>query len=161
MTIRAVFDTNTAISAMLWGGVPHRAFNADETFGVLFFSSPFLLREVATVLERAKFDRAFSKITATRARLTSEYFEKVHVVDPKAVPDVIPGDSTDNHVLACAVEAQADVVVSGDGHLRDIGSYSGIPIMNAADFLDHLHASGGDPEAFRRRTRPSASQSPT
>ena len=46
----------------------------------------------------------------------------------RAVPD-------DDAVLACAVEAEADYIVSGDRHLLVLGSYEGIHILRAAEFL--------------------------
>jgi predicted nucleic acid-binding protein len=40
--------------------------------------------------------------------------------------------------LECAVEGKADVIVSGDHHLRDLKSYQGIPIVRPIDFLRTL-----------------------
>jgi len=54
------------------------------------------------------------------------------------VTGVIPADPTDEIVLACAVEGQADLVVSGDHHLLDLGEYHGIPITTARMFLEQL-----------------------
>ena len=41
-------------------------------------------------------------------------------------------------VLACAVEAHVDVIVSGDHHLLDLGTYRDIPILTAREFLERL-----------------------
>jgi predicted nucleic acid-binding protein len=38
-------------------------------------------------------------------------------------------------VLACAVQAGADYVVSGDPHLVDLLTYQGIPILTPSAFL--------------------------
>ena len=50
----------------------------------------------------------------------------------------IPADPVDEMVLACAVEGQADLIVSGDRHLLDLGEYQGIPIVTAREFLGWL-----------------------
>jgi predicted nucleic acid-binding protein len=51
-----------------------------------------------------------------------------------SVPDV----PKDEMFLACALDGQADVIVSGDHHLLDLGSYREIPIMTARQFLEGL-----------------------
>lgn len=60
-----------------------------------------------------------------------------HVVLPDAVElDVVKDDPDDNKVLACALAAHADYIVSGDGHLLKLGVFKNIPIVTAKDFLD-------------------------
>jgi len=58
------------------------------------------------------------------------------VVEGKAQIDVIQADPTDNKYLACALEGEAEYIVSGDRHLLDVGQYQGIKIMNAQAFLN-------------------------
>jgi hypothetical protein len=47
-------------------------------------------------------------------------------------------DPTDNKVLACAVEGQADYVVASDGHLLKLGRYSHIEVVPPRRFLEVL-----------------------
>ena len=47
-------------------------------------------------------------------------------------------DADDDHVLACAVAAHADLIVSGDGDLLDLGDYERIPIMTASAALERI-----------------------
>jgi len=168
MTLRVVLDTNTVISGMLWKnkGAPIRTIRADENHQIQFYSSPFLLWEYASVLERAKFDATVKSSGSTRAELISEYTNKVLEVEPDFVPSVIPGDPPDNYVLACAVKAMADVIVSGNKHfLRNpifgasddpaaFVSYMGIPIVNAAGFVEKYLGSGPDAAPLRGETTP-------
>jgi predicted nucleic acid-binding protein len=46
----------------------------------------------------------------------------------------------DDHVLACALAAKAEIIVSGDRHLLDLREYQDIPILNTADALQRLEA---------------------
>jgi len=41
-------------------------------------------------------------------------------------------------VLACAIAAKADLVVSGDSDLLKLGQYHGIPIVTVAEALTRL-----------------------
>jgi len=52
--------------------------------------------------------------------------------------NAIPDDPQDEIFLACALDGQADLIVSGDRHLLDLGKYHGIPILTARQFLDTL-----------------------
>jgi len=49
-----------------------------------------------------------------------------------------PDDPKDEMILACALDGQADVIVSGDLHLLDLGVYRDILIITARQFLDRL-----------------------
>jgi predicted nucleic acid-binding protein len=54
-------------------------------------------------------------------------------VQPVAVPRVVPDDAEDDQVLACALAANAELIVSGDKHLLSLGSqYQGMPIVTPA-----------------------------
>jgi len=44
-------------------------------------------------------------------------------------------DAPDNKILECAVEARADVIVTGDRHLLKREKFRDIPIVRLADFL--------------------------
>ena len=55
---------------------------------------------------------------------------------PTDVPRVVPGDVDDDQVIAAAVAAQANLIVSGDRkHLLPLGSHAGIAIVDAAEAL--------------------------
>lgn len=47
-------------------------------------------------------------------------------------------DLDDVHVLACAVSAEADAIVTGDKDLLTLESFAGIPIIDAAEALKRL-----------------------
>jgi len=48
--------------------------------------------------------------------------------------DVIQDDPSDNMILACAVEGEADFIISGDHHLTDLKEFQGIQILSPAAF---------------------------
>lgn len=52
--------------------------------------------------------------------------------------DKIKIDPTDNKFLACALEAKADYVVSGDSHLLELKHFHGIQIVDAKMFLKRM-----------------------
>jgi predicted nucleic acid-binding protein len=53
----------------------------------------------------------------------------------------VPGDIDDDHVIAAAVTAQANLIVSGDRkHLLPLGTHAGIAIIDAAEALRRIEA---------------------
>jgi predicted nucleic acid-binding protein len=77
--------------------------------------------------------------------LVLNYARMTEIVDVSRqdVPRVVIADPDDDHVIACAVAAQADMVVSGDQHLLSLGAYRGIPILGTAQALQRIGSGRG------------------
>ena len=58
-----------------------------------------------------------------------DYTAAVALVEPLTVPRIVHADPDDDHVLACALAARADLIVSGDNDLLTLGHYRDIPIL--------------------------------
>jgi predicted nucleic acid-binding protein len=56
-------------------------------------------------------------------------------VTPLEVPPVIAADPDDDHVIAAAVAAEADLVISGDRHLLTLGTHQSIRIVTPVEAL--------------------------
>ncbi|MCF2504381.1 putative toxin-antitoxin system toxin component, PIN family [Dyadobacter sp. CY107] len=132
MKNKFVFDTNTLISAAL---SPHstnaaaikRAFD----LGIIVYSDS-TWSEFLNVLFRTKFDKYFT--IAEREELADKFlslflYEVVDVV----VSDC--RDPKDNMFLELAVVSKASCIISGDPDLLVLHPFRGIPIINAASFL--------------------------
>jgi uncharacterized protein len=62
------------------------------------------------------------------------YSAMVTLVVPQQVLRVIEQDADDDQVLACAVEARAHLIASGDQHLHRLGgNYQGVRIVTPAE----------------------------
>ncbi len=78
-------------------------------------------------------------IEKTAAMALADYIEVIELVTPTTVPRVVPGDIDDDQVIAAAVAAQADLIVSGDRkHLLPLGSHAGIAIIDAVEALRRI-----------------------
>ena len=65
------------------------------------------------------------------------------ILDELAVHPVITADPDDDHILACAVVARADYLVSYDPHFAPLnGTYQGVTIVKALPFLWALRNTG-------------------
>lgn len=90
------------------------------------------------MLSRNKLTRAVTASGQPPDRLMLRYLNVVRVVGPANVPAVILADPDDDHVLACALAAQAELIVSGDPDLLNLKSYQGIPIVGTAEALERI-----------------------
>jgi hypothetical protein len=106
--------------------------------------SPAIITEVAEVLRTI--------FAWEEARIVRRLKALVRVGDmmiPHITLEVIREDLSDNRILECAVEGQANLIVSGDRHLRRLRTYQGISIVRSIDFmwtLGLIDAHGGPAE---------------
>ncbi|WP_373492981.1 putative toxin-antitoxin system toxin component, PIN family [Aquiflexum sp.] len=130
-----VFDTNALISAHLLGkSVSAEALNRALKRGSLVFSDR-TLSEFAEVLYRAKLDRYF--VEGEREKILNIITYKSKIIKPSAKVKVCR-DPKDDMFLELALSANAACIISGDPHLLEMHPFRGIPIMNAADFLNNF-----------------------
>ena len=130
--MRIVADTNVVVSAFLWGGVPRRILDAADELRIQLFTTHTLVAELEDVLSRGKFAQRLTQSRFTPAYLLARYTELATVIVPEEVTASTLRDPDDAAVLACALAARVDAIVSGDGDLLTLGSYRGIPILTAA-----------------------------
>ena len=131
---RVVLDSNVLISALHFGGVPEELLLMANQGAIEVFLSPFILDEVAGVLQD-KLDWEPKDIRSALRLLK----DVVTLLEPKEKPHPVTTDQADNLVLACAVEAHADFLVTGDKrHLLPLKRYKGIQILTPRDFLEKI-----------------------
>jgi len=139
--MRLVLDTNVVASGLLWNGAPSLLLDAAQTGELELFTSTCLLAELAGILTRAKFAKALAATGLSCEELVLGYAELTTVIVPTAIPLTIVADPSDDHVLACAVTANVDLIVSGDKHLHGLGGqHNGIRIVRPADAVKIIEA---------------------
>lgn len=136
--MRIVADTNTVISGLLWQGAPRRLINASRARKLTLITSPVLLAELAEVLARDKFAARILRADGSAKALVEDYADIVHVIEPDALPVPVSRDPDDDEVLACAITARVDAIVSGDADLLILDNFRGIPILTANQAVANL-----------------------
>jgi putative PIN family toxin of toxin-antitoxin system len=129
------------ISGLLWRGTPHQLLQAiRQRSEVRVFSSQALLEELADVLTRPAATKHLSVIGKTAREVLADFVEAVELVEPTNVPRVVTTAPDDDHVIAAAVAAQGELVVSGDRDLLALSAYQEITIVSSAEALARLIA---------------------
>jgi putative PIN family toxin of toxin-antitoxin system len=135
--VRVVADTNTVVSGLLWdGGPPRQLIDAAFAAEIELYTSAVLLEELTEVLGRAKFGRKVAASSFSAEQLVWRYARLARRVVPAAVESVVLSDPDDDHVITCAVAARAEIIVSGDRRLLEVGVYRDIRIVHARQALE-------------------------
>ena len=93
---------------------------------------------MADALTRPSATKRLAVIGKTAREVLADYVEVLELVEPTTVPRVVLGDRDDDQVLAVALAAHADLIVSGDSDLLNIANYEGIPIVTAAQAVQRI-----------------------
>jgi len=126
-----VFDTNILISAIGWKGKPYECVELARSGAVDAVTCAELLDELSAKLQSKL---AFSANLAIDSVVDLTTFIRVVAIPGQL--KVVTADPADDKTLECAVIAGATHVVTGDRrHLLPIGSFQGVQIVSAAEFL--------------------------
>lgn len=134
--MRIVVDTNIVVSALLWGGPPRAVLTAAREQRITLYTSAPLIAELEDVLSRNKLARRFAAIGRTPGDALDRYLALVRFVTPAMLEAAVSRDPDDDQVLAIA--ANAELIVSGDRDLLDIGHFREIPIIDAAAAVERI-----------------------
>ena len=131
--LRVVCDTNVLLSML---GLPGRRletlWEVIEQGEVEIFLSEFILQELSRNLIRKI--KLGETETSEILRTLGDYAQ---VVYPRQRVSAIRQKESDNRILECALEASADVLITGNfKHIRPLGSFRGIEILTPREFLD-------------------------
>ncbi len=136
--IYAVLDTNVIVSAILTPkSPPGRIMKAwEDRLFQLCLSKP-LFSEIKQVLSRPWLAKKYHILPEQRDQLLWRFQRFSHFVAklPKLKP-IIREDPADDIILATALAARAEVIVSGDKHLQELKEYHRISIVSPKDFLE-------------------------
>lgn len=139
--MRLVLDTNIVLSGLLWRGAPYQLLTQiKQTRTLQLVSSPMMLEELADVLTRKQCSKRLAAIEQSSAQVLADYLQLVELVEPVAIPPT-SRDPDDDAILACALAAHADLIVSGDADLLVLEQFQDIPIVTAAQAIKHITTS--------------------
>jgi putative PIN family toxin of toxin-antitoxin system len=99
-------------------------------------TAPELLAELDRVLTYPKLQCSYTD--EERTRFVALVLALSGVVElPETIP-CICRDPDDDRLIACAVVAEADIIVSGYGELLALGRVGHIPILTAVHFVEMM-----------------------
>ena len=133
---RVACDTNVLVSAFIAAGPPSRVIEM-----AIDGSIDLILLEPSMI--------ELARILSGKLRFTVEHLKEVQTLlsdvavgtqkTPERPPRPTTGDRDDDLILDCAIDAQVDVLVTGDRkHLLPLGEHQGVRILTPQAFLAGL-----------------------
>jgi putative PIN family toxin of toxin-antitoxin system len=132
-------DTNVLVSAFIASGPPSRVIEAAIDGRIELALADRVLDELERVLI---VKLAFEPERAREAETFLSTLARARVKAPTTTPESISGDPDDDLILACALEAGVQILVSGDRrHLLPVGEHCGVRIVTPQALLAELAGS--------------------
>jgi hypothetical protein len=131
-----VLDTNIWVSAIIWGGIPDEIISLQEQRKIEIASSRKLLSELENTFNKKKIQTKLEVLQLTTSSAFSLVYESVNIysIEELIVPEL--RDPDDTIVLATVIDANAEVIITGDLDLLILQEYQNMQIMTATDFLE-------------------------
>ena len=129
--MRVVLNTNVVVAALLTNGLCHEAFRRAARRRALV-SSTTLLDEIESTLRR-KFI-----VTAHVRTFLRALRGQIQLVEPEPLPSPVCRDPDDDVVLATAITAGVNLIVTGDRDLLVLRIYEGVRLVTPRQFLEWL-----------------------
>jgi putative PIN family toxin of toxin-antitoxin system len=124
------------ISALLFSGTAARLVPLWQSRRITVLISREILTEYLRVFAYPKFQLSDQEI---RLLVEEELLPFVQTVRVRRRLAVVRRDPDDDKFLECAVAGRAGYVVTGDRDLRELGSFRGITILTAGEFLERMN----------------------
>jgi putative PIN family toxin of toxin-antitoxin system len=135
--VRVFLDTNVLVSAVATRGLANDVLRVVLTDHILVVGEP-VLDELARVL-----DTKLKLPEQTIHGFLKLLRENEVAPRPTKAPNLPLKDRADRWVLGSAIEAEADIFVTGDRELLEVGDQVSIPILDPRGFWDLMREGRG------------------
>ena len=134
--MKVVLDTNIWVSAIIWGGIPDQILLLREQQRITIAMSQELLDELESTFNKRKLIPKLQALSLTVPTIINLIQESVIFYPIQKLNVRELRDADDNIILATAIAAESDVIITGDQDLLILFEYQGIAIRTAKDFLN-------------------------
>jgi len=146
MPIKAVLDTNVLVSSLVsQHGPPRHALDAWLEGLYTLVTSLYLVEELIHVLSYPRIARQVHLEEDELAAILAALLSQAEVTPGQLRLPGVTRDPKDDAVVACAVEGEADYIVSGDQDLLVLGRYETVQVVTPRQFVDILAPSAPQP----------------
>lgn len=137
---RVVLDTNVLISGLfaIKNSPSSKILDAIRKQRIILVISPAIVEEIAEVLNRDRVVKRTKMSIKERSEFVDMLVERSDVTEGKQMRQIVSRDIKDDKFLACAVEAKADYIITGDKDLLILKKYEGIQILTPREFLENM-----------------------
>lgn len=105
---------------------------------ITLFTRPVLLAELEDALSREKFAARIARVGSSVSQMLAGFRALSTIVRPAPL-QATARDPDDDHVLACALGAEAVLIVTRDRDLLDLGTFRNIRILPEHEALELIN----------------------
>jgi putative PIN family toxin of toxin-antitoxin system len=128
--VRVVLDANVVFSGVGWRGEAYKCLVAMARRRITVYATDEILYEVSQLASEIGFKTKFPPRT-----LLHWYYDRVKLVEPAPLGKQRSRDLEDDPYLACALAADAKIIVTREGDLLALGKPFGIQIITPRELL--------------------------
>jgi uncharacterized protein len=139
--MKVVIDVNVWVSGLLWGGLPGRVLQLAQCGQIASYISSELLLELEMTLRRAKFQTQLQNRQQTVENLCHIVQSISTTVEITAIAIPQLRDRNDVKILATAIAAPAEVLITGDRDLLVLHPWPSFQILTPSDFQQRYASS--------------------
>ena len=136
--IRLVLDSNTIISGLLWKGNEYLLLGAIDNKNAELYISEEILLEIDRVLHYPRLEGYIKKAGLSIEELLQKILSLSRIVIGENRNVHVCRDPDDNKFIECAINANADYLISGDNDLLVIKVHENIKITTTREILKIL-----------------------
>jgi len=129
--MKVVLDTNVLMSGIFFGGPPGRILQAWRSRKLQLAVSVDVLEEYLNVADRL----AARYTNVDYQGILGLIVEHAELIQASGLKESVCEDPDDDKFLACAIAANAEIVVSGDKALLKASGYHGIQVRTPREFM--------------------------
>ena len=134
--VKVVFDTNVWISIFMEKRLKDEFLRIKQDLTV--YVNDDIGLEVSKVLQYPKVSEILRKTGIRQKDVLRIFAVNSRRVELKVKLHIINEDEEDNKILECTLAARADIIVSGDKHLLNLGKFKKTRILTPREFFDSL-----------------------
>ena len=132
--MKAVVDTNVAVSGLLWNGPPNQILRWARQGVLKVLACEETTAELRRVVQYGRFAQRLAILENSPAEVFAYFMNLIlFVPTPEFIPEQIIEDPFDNLFLELASENKVHLIISGDKHLLDLKEYNHIQIVTPGE----------------------------
>ena len=130
--MKIVIGSNIFVSSFFWGGHPREVFERVINGLDELFITDEIKKEIFSVMSSSKFAVKISEIE-DYIKIIEKYSTNIELKD---IPKSISRDKDDDKILQCALDGNADFIITGDNDLLVLKEYKTIKITKPKNYLE-------------------------
>ncbi len=135
--MKVFFDTNVYVAEALLGKAAVDMLATTLRIGWRIFCTEYVLDEVERVLA------LYREVPRPMVRRTRSHIRRrAELIDVAPSKHQVPADPKDSPILAGAVQAGADYLVTNDPHLLSLNPYESVRIISMTEYFSMLQGLG-------------------